>query len=59
MYNEYQFEEDVRAFCEKHGLDDLKRKKLMKIVKLQLVDMLSDASSSYFRKFNDSHVSGA
>ena len=56
VYNEFQFEDDVRLFCEKHGLDDLKRKKLMKIVKMQLVDMLSDTSSSYFRRFNEESV---
>ena len=39
IIQEENFENDVIGFCQKHDLDDDKRKKLMKLVKVQLIEM--------------------
>jgi len=42
IFHEDKFEDDITEFAKKHELDDLKRKKLLKIVKLQLIEMFKD-----------------
>ena len=51
--NEELFESDIVKFCEEHKLDDNKRKKLMKIVKTQLIEMFNDGELTSFRGLND------
>lgn len=51
--NEEHFESDIVKFCEEHKLDDNKRKKLMKIVKTQLIEMFNDGELTSFRGLND------
>jgi hypothetical protein len=48
IYQESTWETDIVAFCEEHGLDDLKRKKLQKIVKTELFGDKSDVGSEIF-----------
>lgn len=42
IFKEEKFEEDILDFTQKHNLDDLKRKKIMKIVKLELLKMVEE-----------------
>jgi hypothetical protein len=53
IVNEENFEEEVLKFCQDHSLDDYKRKKLMKLVKTQLIQMFEDGELSSFRGLNE------
>ncbi|CDW88344.1 UNKNOWN [Stylonychia lemnae] len=53
IFNEEKFEEDITEFANHHGLDDIKRKKLLKIVKLQLIDMFKDGQFGDLDDSND------
>eukprot|EP00347_Sterkiella_histriomuscorum_P019583 403341076 len=54
IFNEEKFEDDIQEFCLKHKLEDIKRKKLQKLVKEQLVEMFEEENASNANDKEDS-----